>query len=87
MMSHLTQMEYTIELLAEDNEFSGVIGVFCDGERVYKKAHGYADRSNARDNTVSTRFGIASGTKFFTALAIGQLIEQGKLITRSSDRS
>ena len=31
----------------------------------------YADRSNQLPNTLETRFGIASGTKFFTALAIG----------------
>jgi CubicO group peptidase (beta-lactamase class C family) len=46
---------------------------------LYERAAGYADRSNKIANTLETRFGIASGTKFFTALAIGKLIEAKKL--------
>ncbi len=46
---------------------------------MYEKAFGYADHSNRLENNVATRFGIASGTKFLTALAIGQLIDAGKL--------
>ena len=46
---------------------------------LYASAAGYADRSNKIENTLATRFGIASGTKFFTALAIGKLIEAQKL--------
>ena len=46
---------------------------------LYERAAGYADRSNQIANTLDTRFGIASGTKFFTALAIGKLIEAQKL--------
>ena len=46
---------------------------------LYARAAGYADRSNKIANTLDTRFGIASGTKFFTALAIGKLIAEQKL--------
>ena len=46
---------------------------------LYEKAVGYADRSNGIPNTLETRFGIASGTKFFTALALGKLITAQKL--------
>lgn len=68
-----------IDASASDTEFSGVIHV-RQVERVsYQKAFGYADRSNKISNALDTRFGIASGTKFFTALAIGKLIEAGKL--------
>jgi CubicO group peptidase (beta-lactamase class C family) len=49
------------------------------GKIIYENSAGFADRSNKVRNNMKTRFGIASGTKFFTALAIGKLIEQGKL--------
>jgi CubicO group peptidase (beta-lactamase class C family) len=57
--------------------FSGVVRIRQAGETVYEAAAGYADRANRLPNTLTTRFGIASGTKFFTALAIGKLIEAG----------
>lgn len=63
----------------EEHGFSGVIWI-CHHDRVlYERAAGYADRSNKVANTLATRFGIASGTKFLTALAIGKLIAAGKL--------
>ncbi len=68
-----------IEKLADENDFSGVISIYSNGNTEYEKAFGYADIANKRKNKVDTIFGTASGTKFFTALAIGKLIEQGKL--------
>ncbi len=53
-----------------------------DNEAVYERANGFADRTHRVLNTLETRFGIASGTKFFTALAIGQLIDTGQLTSR-----
>jgi len=43
--------------------FSGVVRI---GDEAW--AYGYADRAHAVPNTVDTQFGIASGTKGFTAL-------------------
>ncbi|MGX4583833.1 serine hydrolase domain-containing protein [Paenibacillus chitinolyticus] len=40
---------------------------------------GYANRSEGSLNRVDTRFGIASGSKLFTAAAICQLVEKGLL--------
>lgn len=59
--------------------FSGVVSIRQSGRELYERAAGYADRSNKLANTLETRFGIASGTKFFTALAIGKLIAARKL--------
>jgi CubicO group peptidase (beta-lactamase class C family) len=59
--------------------FSGVISINWQDKICYEKAFGYADHSNKLENELSTRFGIASGTKFLTALAIGKLIEAKKL--------
>lgn len=63
--------------VAEVN-FSGVISVNLHGES-YQRAFGFRDRANQIRNTMDTRFGIASGTKGFTAVGIGQLIEAGAL--------
>jgi CubicO group peptidase (beta-lactamase class C family) len=68
-----------INPIIERNAFSGVISVKEKGTVIYEKAAGYADRSNKVKNNMETRFGIASGTKFFTALAIGKLINEGKI--------
>jgi len=64
---------------AEKSDFSGVISISQKGETILQEAFGYADRANARKNEIKTKFGIASGTKFFTALAIGKLVADGKL--------
>ena len=59
--------------------FSGVVSIKHSGETLFEHAAGYADRSTKINNNLQTRFGIASGTKFFTALAIGKLISANKL--------
>jgi len=66
-----------LEQAASENEFSGVISVFSDASTVFSKAFGYRDIKNKLPNTTSTIFGIASGTKVFTALGIGVLVDQG----------
>jgi CubicO group peptidase (beta-lactamase class C family) len=68
-----------IEQAAQETEFSGVISVFRDSSTVFSRAFGYRDIKNMLPNTNSTRFGIASGTKVFTALGIGVLVDQGLL--------
>jgi CubicO group peptidase (beta-lactamase class C family) len=67
-----------IEETAERRQFSGVISVH-GGDRHYKRAFGLMDRSAALPNSALTRFGIASGTKFLTALGVGKLIDRGRL--------
>lgn len=64
---------------AEDISFSGVISLFKSNEEIYNEAFGYANITNKRKNTLSTKFGIASGTKLFTALGIGSLLDEGKI--------
>ena len=51
-----------------------------DGARtVLEAAFGSADRASSRPNTLDTRFNIGSINKTFTAVAIAQLAQQGKL--------
>ena len=64
---------------AAKHGFSGAVQVTIDRATVLAEAFGEADRSAGIRNTVDTRFGIASGTKFLTALAAGALIDDGKL--------
>ncbi|MFW6287482.1 MAG: serine hydrolase domain-containing protein [bacterium] len=63
----------------EEKEFSGVVYIEKEGKVIFEEAYGYADRSNLIPNKINTSFGIASGCKLFTAIAILQLIEKGSL--------
>ncbi len=68
---------YLAEL--NDDNFSGAILVAKDFVPFASKATGYADRVSGAPNATITPFNIASVTKVFTAVAIGQLVDQGKV--------
>ena len=77
-------MDYEALCLALDNivektEFSGTISLYQHDLPIYERAAGFANRTYSVLNTLETRFGIASGTKFFTALAIARLIDSGEI--------
>jgi CubicO group peptidase (beta-lactamase class C family) len=69
--------EYLGEL--NDDNFSGVVLVAKDFIPFASKATGYADRARGAPNATITPFNIASVTKVFTAVAIGQLVDRGKV--------
>ena len=73
------KLQERVDTSIDAHAFSGVISIRHKHTVLYERAAGYADRSNNIENTVATRFGIASGTKFLTALAIGKLISAEKL--------
>ncbi|MDZ3832481.1 MAG: serine hydrolase domain-containing protein [Sphingopyxis sp.] len=56
-----------------------IYGVIRDGRLVYVRGIGVQDLTEKRPVTTETRFRIASMTKAFTALAILQLRDEGKL--------
>jgi CubicO group peptidase (beta-lactamase class C family) len=58
-----------------------------DGAIELAKAYGMAHRAYGIRNTVDTRFGLASGTKGLTAVAIMALIEDGTLSLPTTARS
>lgn len=68
-----------IEQKTKEIDFSGVISVFKDDTVIFTNAFGFRDINNELPNDTNTKFGIASGTKLFTALGIGTLIEQNKI--------
>lgn len=55
------------------------IGIVHDGKLVYQKGFGYADVESKVAITPKTCFRIASISKTFTAVAIMQLVEHGKI--------
>lgn len=59
--------------------FSGAVLVTQHDQTLAAAAYGQANVAEERINQLNTRFGIASGSKLFTAIAICQLVEQGKL--------
>ncbi|NER12100.1 serine hydrolase [Leptobacterium flavescens] len=61
------------------DQFSGTVLLAKDGEILYSKAFGDANKSFGIKNKVDTKFNIASMGKMFTGVAIFQLQERGKL--------
>lgn len=68
-----------LEPLAARDAFSGVVLVAKDGQAVFEKAYGFADRANRIPNNPATRFNLGSINKSFTQTALAQLVAQGKL--------
>ena len=56
-----------------------VVGVVHDQDLVWSAGFGYADTQSRQPMTAATKFRMASHSKLFTATAIMQLREQGKL--------
>jgi CubicO group peptidase (beta-lactamase class C family) len=77
----------TVDALARDTGFAGAVSVQRAGESVFEGAYGLADRAHRIPNTVGTRFGIASGVKGLTALAVAAVIEEGLLSFDTTARS
>lgn len=65
------------EKINKINNFSGTVLIKEHGETIYEEAFSYADMSNKLKNTIETRYGIASGAKIFTAIAVCQLVDKG----------
>jgi D-alanyl-D-alanine carboxypeptidase len=68
-----------IARLSPEQHFRGNVLVQRNGQTVLKKSYGLADESWNVSNVTEGRFEIASLTKQFTAVAILQLAEAGKL--------
>jgi len=64
---------------AKSGAFSGVVLVAKNGTPVYSAAFGLADRERHVPNAMETRFNLGSMNKMWTAIAIAQLVERGKV--------
>jgi len=76
-----------VDEVAAESAFSGVVRVDRGGELVLERGYGLADRAYEIPNRAETRFGIASGAKGMTALAVVSLIEEGRLALDTLARS
>lgn len=63
----------------KQGKFTGTVLIAKAGKIVFEKGYGYADLKNKIPNTPTTEFRIGSLSKPFTATAIMQLQEKGKL--------
>ena len=77
--SNLTELDDFLQEAAGRDAFSGVVLVAKDGEPLFVKAYGLANKKDNSANRIDTRFDLGSMNKMFTAVAIAQLVERGKL--------
>jgi CubicO group peptidase (beta-lactamase class C family) len=64
---------------AEQDNFSGVIAATRNGETIALLARGKLAGDESAAITAETRFNLASASKMLTAVAVGQLIDAGKV--------
>lgn len=72
-------MNETVEKQVRDSNFSGTLLVKREEDVLAEANYGYRNRVEKLENNLLTRYGIASGCKIFTAVAICQLVDKGKL--------
>ncbi len=68
-----------LDTLVELDDFSGCVSVADEKRTWFQECRGLADRSFAIPTREDTRFHIGSMDKMFTAVAIAQLVEGGKV--------
>lgn len=75
----LTAFRHRLAQRAAAGGFSGAVLVARNGHVLLSGAYGLADVAGRRPATTATRFCIGSMGKMFTAVAVLQLVEQGRL--------
>jgi len=65
--------------MCASGEFSGTVIVAKNGGTLLSHACGMADRGKSIANRLDTKFNLGSMNKMFTATAVMQLVEQGKI--------
>jgi len=75
----LNSLEAYLAEQAKADEFSGTVLVAREGRVLYEKAFGLANKDFGVPNRVDTKFNLGSINKFFTKIAVGQLVQEGKL--------
>lgn len=78
------KLDKYIQAYVGTNQFSGTVFVAKNGKILLCKAYGMANIENNVPNTINTKFRLGSITKQFTAMAIMQLQEMGKLNIQDS---
>ncbi|HEY0713973.1 MAG TPA: serine hydrolase domain-containing protein [Polyangia bacterium] len=73
------RLDAALKELARRDMFSGVVLLAKGDKTVFERAYGLASREYDVPARTDTRFNLASANKMFTAVAIAQLVEQGKV--------
>lgn len=75
----VSAVEKRLSELAGADQFSGSVLIAKNGKAIFEKAYGLSSKEFNVANRVDTKFNLGSINKIFTQVAIGQLVEQGKL--------
>ena len=76
----LARIDSAFQRAVDGGEIAGAVAlVWRDGQPVYEKAFGWADREAGRRMTTDALFRIASQSKALTSVAVMQLVEDGRI--------
>ena len=76
----LKRVDAVLDQYVQENKVAGVVAlVLRNGQPVYERAAGWADKEGSRKMTTDTIFRIASQTKAITSAAVLILVEEGKI--------
>jgi D-alanyl-D-alanine carboxypeptidase len=75
----LAALRARVEADVAAGKFAGAVLVAKNGQPIFTGAYGMADREKKIPNRLQTRFRIGSMNKMFTAVAILQLVQAGKI--------
>jgi CubicO group peptidase (beta-lactamase class C family) len=76
----VARIDRALQRYVDENRIAGAVAlVLRDGQPVYERAVGWADKEAGRRMTTDTIFRIASQTKAITSTAILSLAEEGRL--------
>ncbi len=75
----LAALRAKVQADAAAGKFAGAVLVAKNGQPIFTGAYGMADRERKIPNRLETRFRIGSMNKMFTAVAILQLVQAGKI--------
>ena len=77
--AEIKQLDSFVKTLVQQDKFSGAI-LLAKGDKVqYNAAFGLASKRYQVANNRQTKFNLGSMNKMFTAVAVMQLVESGKL--------
>jgi D-alanyl-D-alanine carboxypeptidase len=73
------ELQSYFDSLAAENKLSGAVLVAKDGVTIASKAAGVANKATGAPIVLNTKFNLGSMNKMFTAVAIAQLAQSGRL--------
>jgi CubicO group peptidase (beta-lactamase class C family) len=83
----VSELRESVDRVAAETGFSGVVRVDRGGDVQLAVAYGLAHRGCRIANRVDTQFALASGAKGLTALTVVSLIQEGRLERATTARS